>query len=557
MNLSIKTRLIFGTILSLAAAVIIFYIGNSKLNELNNTFGTMVDVNVKRMSLGQKIAEDVQFITKREKDMILTRETDILQSLAKEADDRLGGLDVKYEELTGLTDEKGLEILEDFSAQWKEYMAVYSKIKYLTIVLNNDSSKVQAYNLSTTEAMDAATKSIIKINKIVKKNEDELAAAKAATDVLYDDAKSLMLVVLAISVLVAAGIAFWNVSNIIMSLNQAKNAVKTVAEGDLTVNIEVKSKDEVGELLEYLKQMVDKLRGVITSVSTSAENISSASNQMASSSQQMSEGATEQAASAEEVSSSMEQMVSNIQQNTDNSQQTENIALKASEDISEGNKAVDQTVDSMKVIANKITIISEIARQTNLLALNAAVEAARAGEHGKGFAVVAAEVRKLAERSQLAATEIDTLSGSSVAIAEKSGKLLAEIVPNIQKTARLVQEIAASSIEQNSGADQVNSAVQQLNQVIQTNAATSEEMAASAEELSSQAEQLKDSIAFFNVGHTTGIKPSSTNALKKKPSYSASTSMFKARPLSKGKPVGVVLNMENGHDNLDSEYEKY
>lgn len=281
------------------------------------------------------------------------------------------------------------------------------------------------------------------------------------------------------------------------SLQDVVDKAKAMSEGDLTVTIEKRSDND--EFNEALSNMIIKLREIMGTITSSAENVSSASQEMSSNSQQVSQGASEQASAAEEVSSSMEQMASNIQQNTDNAQQTEKIAAKASDDILEGSNNVNQTVDAMKKIAEKVSIIGDIAEQTNMLALNAAVEAARAGEHGKGFAVVAAEVRKLAEKSQIAAGEIDQLTNSSVDIAEKSGKLLETIVPDIQKTSKLVQEITAASNEQNNGADQINNAINQLNETTQQNASASEEMATSAEELSSQADQLLEVVSFFKM----------------------------------------------------------
>ena len=277
-------------------------------------------------------------------------------------------------------------------------------------------------------------------------------------------------------------------------------AVGTVAAGDLSQTVEAPSGDEIGVLYRSVGVMVEKLKKVVSDVKTGADNVASGSEQVSTSAEQMSQGTTEQAASAQEASSSVEEMNATIRQNADNAMQTEKIARKSANDAEESGRAVSEAVGAMKDIASRITIIEEIARQTNLLALNAAIEAARAGEHGKGFAVVAAEVRKLAERSQIAAAEIGKLSGTSVTVAEHAGTMLANLVPDIKKTSELVMEITASSKEQASGADQINSAIQQLNKVIQQNAGTSELMATTSDELASHAQQLQQAMSFFNVG---------------------------------------------------------
>ncbi|RNC71017.1 MAG: methyl-accepting chemotaxis protein [Desulfuromonadales bacterium] len=347
-----------------------------------------------------------------------------------------------------------------------------------------------------------------------------------------------------------------NLNALIEATNGIVKGAQQVAAGDLTVELRQRSDND--ELMKALSAMVRKLSEVVSDVKSAADNVAAGSREMSSGSEGMSQGATEQAAAAEEASSSMEQMSSNIRQNADNAIQTEKIALKAADDAKHGGKAVAETVTAMKEIAGKISIIEEIARQTNLLALNAAIEAARAGEHGKGFAVVAAEVRKLAERSQKAAGEISELSASSVEVAEKAGEMLARILPDIQRTAELVQEISAASKEQDTGAEQINKAIQQLDQVIQQNASAAEEMASTAEELSSQAEQLQSTIAFFRVDASSAVarRAAPVTRAPKKQAVQAHANGYHPQERRAAVNAGVHLDLD-GHDGLDREFEKF
>ncbi|MCE1188879.1 MAG: methyl-accepting chemotaxis protein, partial [Ignavibacteria bacterium] len=347
-----------------------------------------------------------------------------------------------------------------------------------------------------------------------------------------------------------------NINLLIDSMQEISSIAEEIANGNLVVSVKVRSQND--SLMKALDAMIKGLTDVVENVKTASLSVNSGSRELSTNADQISQGANRQAASAQEASSSMEEMTANIRQNAENAQQTEKIALQSAENAKIGGKAVNETVVAMKEIASKISIIEEIARQTNLLALNAAIEAARAGEHGKGFAVVASEVRKLAERSQTAAGEINRLSASSVEIAENAGIMLNKLVPDITKTAELVQEITAASNEQNTGAEQINKAIQQLDQVIQQNAAASEELSATSTQLSRLSEQLTDTIGFFKIterGRLQADKRSFTKSLTKH-GYSDSSASTKALE-QKSQNLGYKFELDDQGDHLDNEFERF
>ncbi|MBU0987034.1 MAG: PAS domain-containing protein [Proteobacteria bacterium] len=408
---------------------------------------------------------------------------------------------------SALCDEKGevtggMEVIIDISEVKRLQQESADQQEYLerqVAMLVKDLDTLSKGDLSiklVAERQDEIGRIVNSLNSLI---EDLRGMAEAAEQIALGD---LTVMVTPRSDRDALGLAF---AAMVDSQKEKAALAEQIALGNLTVQVKMNSEND--SLAKAFAAMVENLREVTQSVKLAADNVAGASHELSSSCEEMSQGATEQAAAAEEASASMEQMVSNIRQNSDNALQTDKIANKSAEDAQKGGEAVGKTVTAMKQIAEKISIIEEIARQTDLLALNAAIEAARAGEHGKGFAVVASEVRKLAERSQTAAAEISKLSSTSVAVAETAGEMLKKLVPDIQKTAELVQEISAASNEQNTGGEQINKAIQQLDQVIQQNATGTEEISSMAEELATQAEQLQNTIAFFNIDAADNTQP--------------------------------------------------
>lgn len=561
-NLKISTKLLSGFILVTIIAVFVGYMGISNLQAIDKSDTEMYE------NMTVPIAEMGQISTYFQRVRVNTREI-LLAETPEEKKTYLNRIQEYRDSIGAIGNRFEAKILS------KEMQALFDEFKRTRVDYGKDldhfeklvdQNKIaEAHALSQGDMAKSARAEMDIILKIVKAKEDDARAKSDANSALAASATTTMIVTIFIGVLIAISLGIFISRLIVNSLKKGLRLAELVAAGDLTEKLDIDQKDEIGQLAAALNQMVDKLKEVVENVKAASDNVASGSQELSSSSEQMSQGATEQAAAAEEASSSMEQMTSNIKQNADNAQQTEKIALKSSEDAKEGGKAVSETADAMKEIAGKISIIEEIARQTNLLALNAAIEAARAGEHGKGFAVVASEVRKLAERSQTAAAEINQLSASSIKVAERAGEMLKKIVPDIQRTSELVQEITASSNEQNSGAEQINSAIQQLNQVIQQNASTSEEMASTAEELSSQAEQLLDTMSFFKLDDKKTNVTKRAGAFAPKPrslDHKMLSPSSAAQPKTKlNKPVkntnGVTLELGNGSDKLDYEFEKF
>ncbi len=532
-----------------------------------------------------ELKEFISQINSIEKDLIIAKSTDDLNKHLMQ----VAEAEQNYERVTGLLEQKlsgeAKNIFNKLQLQFNNYYNLHLQVRNLA----KTNSSGQAEELSTTlgEQLDEQADEVIaQINTMIN---NQMEKDRTDTDEMYENAMMSILTVIFIAILAGSTVAIWLLKDVTDSLNVATTAIKKVASGDFSADVKTDKADEIGLMLKELQYMIEKLRSsvavaqqvskgdltidfkaqknhggeldealeamvanlrsIATTIYNGAENVASASQQLSSASLQMSQGAQEQASASEEISSSMEEMAANIQQNTDNSRETEKIANKAVKDIQVSSQAVAETVDAITLIAEKIAIIEEIASKTDLLALNAAVEAARAGEHGKGFAVVAAEVRKLAEKSQKAAAEITEISGKTVKAAQESKSLLLNTLPDINKTAQLVQEIAASSLEQNTGAEQVNAAIQQLSQVTQGNATAAEEMSSNAEELNSQAEELKTAISYFNIDEKRSSRVyKSRSRARLKTAYPESSSVSTGQV----EATGFNLTLDDGPS--DSEF---
>ena len=535
MTIKLKLGIVFAIIILLTGGMAGLSIYN--LASLNMAITRMVSEPVADMKELADLTAEFNGTIRAEKNSILNTNPAEIGEFVKSLNERQAKLDGMIDTLSDSTDPQVAAKVAEFRTLFDQYAPLQKRMSELALQ-NTPESNVLAAKISMGEGRDVmnkALKVIDEINVLVTGNVQE---TDAATDEQYAQSRLLLITATVALTLFSIAAAAWISINISRALRRAVDLADAVSIGDLNYEIAHKSNDEIKDLVDSmqrmtsnlrntagladkiadgdltveptplsekdtlglaLQRMVERLRGVVADALSAADNVSAGSQELSASSEQISQGATEQAASAEEASASMEEMAANIKQNADNAAQTEKIARQSAKDAETSGEAVSRAVTAMRTIAEKISIVQEIARQTDLLALNAAVEAARAGEHGKGFAVVASEVRKLAERSQSAAAEIGQMSGDTVKAAAEAGEMLNRLVPDIRKTAELVTEISAACREQDIGASQINEAIQQLDKVTQQNAGASEQMSATSEELAAQAEELQTSIAFFKV----------------------------------------------------------
>jgi methyl-accepting chemotaxis protein len=553
-TIKLKLLLAFGFIITMLVGTAFYSV--SSIADVNNHWTETLNGPAARLSAAQDLNIAQLQQVRQQKNMLVSTSTDETERYIANSDKARAEYDETFNIILGKATEQGMVLWNKLKGLTADFRKQDDQIRSFILAGNLDA----ASRISTTTARETTSQIDELLAEVFQLERERLAAAnKNATDE-YVNIRSIVIGLAAIASVAALGAALWIIISISRGISTAVTTVQRVSEGDLTKFAEIRTSDEIGMLLGHVNSMVERLRAVVGDALTASENVSAGSQQLSSGSEQLSQGATEQASSAEEASASMEEMAANIKQNADNAAQTEKIARQSATDAEESGKAVDKAVTAMRTIAEKISIVQEIARQTDLLALNAAVEAARAGEHGRGFAVVASEVRKLAERSQAAAAEISGLSSETVAVATQAGEMLTRLVPDIRKTAELVSEISAACREQDIGSSQINEAIQQLDKVTQQNAGASEEMSATSEELAAQAEELQASIAFFKVDTSTkpghAIQVKQLKAVAAKMASHAPAKRTAARPpAGTAKSQGFALDMSmGGPDSDDQEF---
>ncbi|MFZ5707781.1 MAG: methyl-accepting chemotaxis protein [Pseudomonadota bacterium] len=590
-TIKMKLGVTFAVLLLMLAAVV--GVAITRMSVLNTAITEIISGPAARLSLARELATETNRLLRREKNVVLARDLEETKKFDQTSGETVEKIGPMIDRGIEMASEEGKPLWLKVKDQWKGVADLNAKVRSLSL----EGKKAEAGLVTMVESRKAANDMEDTINSIIDLQTEQMRKADEDTNALYANARATLLGTALVGFLIALGSGIWISLTVSRGLGRVSEVIGAVAVGDLNNSVTITSNDEIRDLVDVVEgmtanlrktadiadkiaagdltvehkalseqdrlghaliEMIDRLRSVVSDATAASENVSAGSQELAASSEQVSQGATEQAASAEEASAAMEEMAANIKQNADNAAQTEKIARQSSKDAEASGVAVEKAVGAMRTIAEKIGIVQEIARQTDLLALNAAVEAARAGEHGKGFAVVASEVRKLAERSQAAASEIVAVSSDTVKAAADAGEMLTRLVPDIRRTAELVSEISAACREQDIGASQINEAIQQLDKVTQQNAGASEQISSTSEELAAQAEELQASIAYFRVDARGGSR-SSRPAVAKVTPKAAAKSVRKAKPNSvadqQARVKGFALDLTTGGaDDDDAEF---
>jgi methyl-accepting chemotaxis protein len=538
LKIGIRLGLSFGVVLLLLA--LISGIAYWRIGQIDSGVDDITEDKFPKVVLASNIINNINVTARALRNAALVKQPEEVAKELERTMDARKKVATDFEKLDKMMQsESGRKLFE--KSQETRKITLVDQNKYIDLL--KSGKKDEAIEVMLTAIRKSQGDYLKAVSDIIDHQSESMKKTGEMTGQLAMQTQTLVLTLGLCAFALAAVFGIWVTRSITKPINEAVGVADELANGNLMVKIEVDSKDETGMLLTSMKNMVGKLSNIIGEVNTASDALNNAAGQVSQTAQSLSQSSSEQAASVEETTASIEQMTASINQNTENAKVTDGMASKSATEAAEGGTAVKNTVEAMKQIAGKIGIIDDIAYQTNLLALNAAIEAARAGEHGKGFAVVAAEVRKLAERSQVAAQEIGQLAGSSVGMAEQAGKLLDTMVPSIRKTSDLVQEIAAASQEQSAGVGQINGAMGQLNKATQQNASASEELAATAEEMGGQSAQLTSLMSFFRLEQDSGGTPAARPAAKAGAARAKATAPAPAR--SKVAKASATVNEQD------------